>query len=113
MTTPSLRILAEARATTDLVDALGRRIEVRRLTALDRLRVFKAAGTTLAANPGWMGLATLAFAVTAIDGVPVPQPASEAQVEALVRQLDDAGLAAISAHIAAVAAEAPGGLAKN
>ncbi len=114
--TPSQRIVAEALATTEVVDTLGRRLSLRRLTALDRLRVFKAAGITLAANPGWTGLATLAFSVAAIDGVPVPQPASEAQVEHLVARLDDAGLTAVSNGLAAAHATdrgGAGGLAKN
>jgi hypothetical protein len=101
--TPSGRIVAAAQATTEVTDPLGRRLSVRRLGALDRLRVFKAAGAVLATNPGWMGLATLAFSVTAIDDVPVPAPASEPQVEALVARLGDAGLAAVSATLAAAA----------
>lgn len=91
----------------EVTDALGRRLQVRKLTALDRLRVFKAAGPALAGNSGWMGLATLAFSVSAIDGVPVPQPGSEAQVEALVARLGDAGLAAASASLTAAHAATP------
>jgi hypothetical protein len=103
METPSARIVAAAQATSEVADAEGRRLTLRRLNALDRLRLFKAAGATLAGNPGWMGLATLAFSVTAIDGVPVPQPASEPQVEAVVARLGDAGLAAVAAKLAPAA----------
>ncbi len=99
MDTPSARIIAGAQAAHEATDALGRRLALRRLGALDRLRLFKAAGATLASNPGWMGLATLVFSVTAIDDVPVPQPSSEAQIEALVGRLGDQGLAAISAAL--------------
>jgi len=104
MDTPSARIVAAAQMATEVTDALGRRLAVRRLAALDRLRLFKAAGAALATNPGWMGLATLAFSVTAIDDVPVPAPATEPQVEALVARLGDAGLTAVSVALSAAMA---------
>lgn len=100
MDTPSARIIATAQAIHEVTDGLGRRLALRQLGALDRLRLFKAAGAVLASNPGWMGLATLVFSVTAIDDVPVPQPSSEAQIEALVGRLGDPGLSAVSAAIA-------------
>ncbi len=45
-------------------------------------------------------MAMLAFAVTAIDGVPSPQPANEHQIEAAIDRLGDAGIAAIAASLA-------------
>ncbi len=112
MQAPSAQIVAAANATSEVLDVLGRRLALRRLGALDRLRLFKAAGPVLAANPGWIGLATLAASVTAIDDVPVPVPATEAQVEGLVARLGDAGLAAASAGLA-IAPEAVSADAKN
>ena len=101
MQTPSSQIVAAAQGASEVLDVLGRKLALRQLGALDRLRLFKAAGSVLACNPGWIGLATVAVSVSAIDGVPVPAPATEAQVEALVARLGDAGLAAASAGIAA------------
>jgi hypothetical protein len=94
--TPSQRIVHEAIGTTTAVDANGRRLLVRRLTALDTLRLFKAAGPVLAQNEPWLSMAGLAFSVMEIDGVPVPPPASEAQIENVIERLGDAGLAAIA-----------------
>ena len=113
MQTPTSRIVASAQAGSEAVDVLGRKLALRRLGALDRLRLFKAAGPTLACNPGWMGLATVAASVTAIDDVPVPAPTTEAQVEALVGRLGDAGLSAASACLAADAQATPAVDAKN
>lgn len=79
------------------VDAGGRRFTLRRLTALDKLRLFEAAGADLARNDRWLGMAALAASVTGIDGVPVPPPGSKAAIEALVGRLGDEGLAAIAA----------------
>ena len=93
--TPSRQIVAAANERLCVVDDTGRSIEFRRPNALDRLRLFKAVGPVLAENDRYLGLAMLAACVTAIDGVPVPAPATENQVEALVQRLDDAGLTAV------------------
>ena len=98
--TPSARLIAAAQAAPVAIDAAGRRLALRRLTALDKLRLYKAAGPALAQNAPWMGVALLAASVSAIDGVPVPAPASEVQVEALVGRLGEEGLAAIADAIA-------------
>lgn len=79
-----------------VTDAHGRRIGLRRLSALDKLRLFKAAGPTLSQNQHWLGMAVLACSVSAIDDVPVPAPANEMQIEAMVARLGDAGIAAIA-----------------
>ena len=42
--TPSSVIIADATASWSIADSGGRRLTVRRLTALDKLRLFKAAG---------------------------------------------------------------------
>jgi hypothetical protein len=97
---PSARLIAQAQAEASVTDAQGRVLRLRRLTALDKLRLFKAAGPVLAQNQSWLGLAALAFSVAAIDDVPVPVPASEAQIEALVARLGDAGIAAAGAAMA-------------
>jgi hypothetical protein len=93
--TPSQAIVQEAARTFTTVDAKGRRLVLRRLTALDTLRLFKAAGPALAENEPWLSMAGLAFAVLELDGVPVPPPATEAQIEGLIERLGDDGLSAI------------------
>ena len=95
MDTPTRQILAASAERLTVTDATGRSIELRRPNALDRLRLFKAVGPALAENDRYLGLAMLAACVTAIDGVPVPPPATENQIESLVQRLDDAGLTAV------------------
>ena len=87
-----------------LTDSEGRRINIRRLSALDKLRLFKAAGPILAQNHLWLGMATLACSVTSIDDIPIPTPTTEAQIESLVSRLGDTGIAAVAL---ALAPEAP------
>ena len=96
---PGARLVAAAAEAPEVVDGDGRRLGLRRLTALDKLRLFKAAGPVLAQNGPWLGMAVLAASVAAIDGVPVPFPGSEGQVEALVQRLGDGGIRAVAAVI--------------
>jgi hypothetical protein len=93
---PSQSIIREAVKVLTAVDSKGRRLTLRRLTALDTLRLFKAAGPVLAQNEPWLSMAGLAFSVLEIDGVPVPPPATEPQIESLIDRLGDEGLAAIA-----------------
>ncbi len=94
--TPSASIVAVAAATENVIDGNGRRLTIRRLTALDRLRLFKAAGPALAQNQPWLGMALIACSVAAIDNVPIPSPSNELQIEAMIGRLGDTGVAAIA-----------------
>ena len=97
--TPTQSILAAAHRTFDVTDTTGRTLTIRRPTTLDRLRLFKAVGPALSINERYLGMAVLAFAVTAIDGVPFPQPANEPQIESAIDRLGDAALNAIGAAL--------------
>ena len=98
--TPSQAIINAASATVVVTDAKGRAITLTRLKPLDRMRLFEAVGAENVHNDAYFGYASLAYHVTAIDGVPAIQPRNNLQLEALVQLLDDDGLAAIAAGIA-------------
>jgi len=91
---PSEAIAATNPPVSEVKDQLGRSLTLRRLNAIDRLRLFKALGPVLSENAAYLGMALLAVSVTSIDGVPLPAPGSEAQVEALILRLGDEGLEA-------------------
>lgn len=95
--TPSERIISDAVKPIFSEDTRGRRLTLRPLTALDTLRLFKAAGPLLAQNEPWLSMASLTLSVTEIDGVPVPTPVTESQIENLIVRLGEDGLAAIAA----------------
>lgn len=97
----------------EIQDISGRLIKIRRLTALDTLRLFKLAGPTLAQNHPWISLATLAYAVTELDGVPVPVPVTEHQVEALVDRLGEQALSLIGDRLDAMADPSPAAIAAS
>jgi hypothetical protein len=103
---PTVQVLHET-AGVEATGADGRRYTLRGMNVLDRLRLFKAVGAELANNEAYLGIAYLAFAVSAIDGVPVPLPANEQQLESLVNKLGDSGIAAIADAFAAREAAHP------
>jgi hypothetical protein len=102
---PTSSILAAAAVDRTAMTADGTRLTLRRLNALDKLRLFKAAGPVLAQNEPWLGMALLASSVASIDDVPVPQPGTEHQIEAMVARLGDAGIAAVAAALRSDSAE--------
>jgi|GEM_PF-1318410 hypothetical protein len=89
---PTNSILASAAESKVVKDELGRLLTVRRLTALDTLRLFKAAGPELAQNQAWLGIASLALSVIAVDDIPIPLPVNETQIESIVSRLGEEGL---------------------
>ena len=100
---PASGIVASAAMEQTATTADGVRLTLRRLNALDKLRLFKAAGPILSQNEPWLGMALLASSVVAIDDVPVPAPATEYQIEAMVARLGDAGIAAVAGALRPVA----------
>jgi hypothetical protein len=108
--TPSERLVSTATDLNVVVDGLGRRIAVRRLTALDTLRLFKAAGPTLAQNEPWLAMASLAMATMEVDGAPIPSPSTESQIESVIARLGEAGLSAVADALATPADRGPADL---
>lgn len=81
-------------------DKSGRVIELRRLGVVEQLRLFKALGPDLSDNRAYVGLARVAAAVAAVDGVPVLFPAGEAGIEAVLDRLGEDGVEVVAAAIA-------------
>ena len=85
-------------APTVLTDTLGRKLTLRKLTVLDQARMMRAIGPVQASNDPYRTLVQLAFMVTDIDGVPVPFPTNEAQIDAAIGRLKDEGYLALGAY---------------
>lgn len=83
------------------IDKAGRRIQLRRVGVLEQLRLYKALGPQLSVNEPYFDMAIIAAAVSMIDDVPVPFPASEAGIEAILERLGSDGLAAVNAALPA------------
>jgi hypothetical protein len=97
--TPSTKFLQDANLVHTATDVSGRILSFRRPTALDTLRLFRAAGGDLSQNDAWLSMAGIAFAVTNIDGVPVPQPTNVTQIENVVEKLGSDGITAIASAL--------------
>lgn len=92
--TPTQQVVKAAGKTTLVTDSLGRHIQIRKLNALQRMRLHEVVGSA-AGNMQYMGIAGLAVCVTAIDGESIAFPTTKRELEAIVQRLDDEGLAAI------------------
>lgn len=95
--TPSTQIISAASRKVEVFDDTGRKLTIRRINALDRLRLLKAAGPELAQNDAWLNMAALALSVMEINGIPRATPVNERQIESAVMELGDHGLQA-AAH---------------
>lgn len=84
---------------TTIRDARGRRIVFRDLDVLDQARLALVVGRgghpEDTQNAVFMQLASVAYAVTAIDDVPMSRPATHAQIMAAIGTLGDEGFAAV------------------
>ena len=98
--TPSEQIVKAANFTDTITDPVGRALAVRRLNALDKLRMLEVVGPENSRNEAFLGIATVACHVTAIDGDPVAFPRTRGQLDALVQRLDDHGIAAVASALA-------------
>jgi hypothetical protein len=83
-------------AKESVTDSRGRVLVVRKMNALDRLRVFELIGAENASNEPYLGYANLAYSVESIDGGPLPVPRTKLALEGAVQKLDDDGLAAVA-----------------
>ena len=84
MSSPTELIAGRAGKIFNIIDDNGREFKIRRIDALDRLRLLKAAGPELARNDAWLNMAALAFAVVEIERTPRISPATERQIETIV-----------------------------
>lgn len=94
--TPSEEIIQQANRSFSVTDARGRKIGIKKIGALDRMKLFEAVGPENCKNEAYLGYASLAFHVISIDGEPEMRPANQRQLEALVQRLDDDGFEAVA-----------------
>src|ERR1700712_442980 len=93
--TPSETIVKAAGQPQTRTDAAGRIIGIKKMQALDRLKMFEVVGAENARNEPYLGYAALAFHVSSIDGEPVNRPTNKIQLEALIQRLGDDGMNAV------------------
>jgi hypothetical protein len=97
--TPSQAIVNSASTTQIVTDSKGRQIGIRRMKALDRLRMFEVLGAENAKNEPYLGYAALAFHVCSIDEEKINRPTSKLQLEGLIQHLGDEGMEAVGEEL--------------
>ena len=90
--TPTQAVILDANRVEYVVDALGRKLGFKRISAPTRRRVFKALSAASAEKIYLISMALTACSCVSIDGVPVPFPTTELQVDALIDRLEDEGI---------------------
>lgn len=93
--TPSAQIVREAVQETEIKDARGRVLSMRKPGIVARMRLIDMVGPETAMNQPYMMHAIAARWVTAIDGEAVVPPGKKSELEALCQRLDDDGLDAV------------------
>ena len=93
-TAPSAQVIAQAMAETTVVDARGRSITLRKPGVLAQYRLIETLGDS-ASNETYVGMVLPLLYVGAVDGDAVPPFAKKSQVEALIQQLGEEGVATV------------------
>lgn len=91
---PSKQLAAAAAKDVLVTDERGRSIRLKKPGVLAQFNLVEALGST-ATNQVYMAMVMPLIFVTAIDGVPVAQPTSKSEVNALISRLDEDGIEAV------------------
>jgi len=90
--------MSDASTPTIITDARGRKLTLRKMTVIDQTRMFRAIGADQSQNQPYVQIVECAYMVSDIDGLPVPAPVSERQIDAAISRLGDDGVAAVMVH---------------
>jgi hypothetical protein len=80
-------------------DAKGRKLTLRKLNILDQVRLLRAIGPSQASNQPYYDIVMAAASVSDIDGLPIPMPTNERQIDAAIARIGDEGFAALMVHM--------------
>jgi hypothetical protein len=100
--TPTQAIVRASAPQDVTLDANGRKILVRVMTPVEQFRFKKVIGKFMD-NGGYMMDAMMAASVRAVDGMPMPFPQSEANVEFILERLATDGWAMVQDHFMSLA----------
>lgn len=96
---PAAPKVSKSGSTMEVTDTRGRKIVVKKLNALEKMRLAKVMGPDGVTNPSYSAYATIAASVISIDGEHEPFPMTTRALEAMVTQLDDEGLEAATSGV--------------
>ena len=93
---PAAEIIAKSVSEVAITDAKGRSITLRKPGVLAQFRLIETLGGETASNSTYVRMVLPLIYVAAIDGESVPPFVKKSQVEALIQQLDEDGIAAVA-----------------
>ena len=82
-------------STDTLTDALGRKLRIKNLNALEQMKLLRAVGPMQSQNQPYFHMVECAAMVVDIDGRPCSMPTNERQIDTAVERLGDEGMAAV------------------
>ena len=95
--------------TARVVDSEGRIIEVRKISAVNMMRLYAAVGPEKSEVDRYMGYSILAASVFAIDDRNLPFPRTAGEVEYVVDKIGEEGLEAVATALKALRPTPEGG----
>jgi hypothetical protein len=95
---PSAQVVAKALSEVVITDDSGRKIKLKRPGVLAQYRMVEMLGDT-AKNEVYTSMVLPLIFVVEIEGVPVFNPASKRELEALIQRLDEHGIMAVNAGV--------------
>lgn len=95
---PAAKLVAAGNKTVDVIDALGRTITLKKPDILAQYDMIDALGES-AKNQAYLGMVLPLIFVTAIDGQAVSSPDTKGEIRALIKRLEETGVAAAMAGV--------------
>jgi hypothetical protein len=97
--TPTQEIVTTSSQVYEFTDSRGRALKMKPLSVLGQTRLLRAAGPSQSSNEAYLSIIQVAASIIEIDGVVMPFPTGETQIDAMVDRVGDEGYLAVQAFI--------------
>lgn len=98
---PSSQVLAKAKQTYSVIDALGRNLILRKPGILATYAMIEALGADLSKNTTYVNMVLPIVYLVSVDDMEVIQPSTVREVKAILQMLEEEGIAALMEGIEA------------
>ena len=88
--TPTEAVVRQQQNSTTLRSAEGNEFVIRKLSPIQKMKLFAVLGPELTNNSHYLGYAVIAVCIMSINGEPLPFPSSRRDLEALIGRISEA-----------------------